>query len=912
MTSTPSSSDLTLYLVDGSGFIFRAFHALPSLTRGDGTPIGAVLGFTNMLVKLLEDKKATHLAVIFDAGRITFRNEIYAAYKAHRDETPPELIPQFSLIREACQVFGVPTVERAGFEADDLIATYSREATARNMTVQIVSSDKDLMQLVNEQVTLWDPIKNKRIGMTEVQEKFGVAPSQVTDVQALAGDSSDNIPGVPGIGIKTAAELIQAFGDVETLLNRASEIPQAKRRQNLIDFADQARISKQLVVLKQDVAHLPSLETLVVRPRTMDETLMFLREQGFRSLENRLNLEMGNKERKEMLSSEETSTSYEMVMTMDRIRDWVDQISKHPYVIVDTETDSLDAMKANLVGISLALPTGEACYIPVRHQPKVGLFEESSGEKIPYTQEEVLRTVGPMLMDPTVIKVGHNIKYDKLVLKKYGISIEPYEDTLLQSYLLQGGRHGLDALVAQHFDHKMISFKDVAGTGKSAVTFDHVPLKEATQYAAEDADYTGRLYRLFAPQLTEGALHRLYRTVDLPLVDVLVTMEQNGIKIDSQVLHDFKKELEQRLRAMETEIYEISGETFNIGSPKQLGEVLFDRLHLSGGKKNKLGAYGTGSDVLEELSAFHPLPQKILDWRHLAKLKSTYTDTLLQQVHPTTGRVHTSFAMAITSTSRLASSDPNLQNIPIRSEEGRKIRHAFIADVGAWLVSFDYSQIELRLMAHLAQVPTLMKAFQQGQDIHRITASQIFHTPLDQVSLEQRNHAKTINFGIIYGMSPFGLAKQLKIDRKDAAFLIEAYFKQYPGIREFIEETKDFARTHGYVETLWGRRLYVADIHSKNAGLRAMAERQAVNAPLQGTNADVVKMAMIQIQKMLETRRLKTKMLLQVHDELILECPEGELEIIKADVQQIMESVMTISIPLTVGIGVGKTWDACG
>ena len=911
MSALRHLSKETLFLIDGSGFIFRAYHALPPLTSPDGTPVGAVLGFTNMLVKILTDMDAHYLAVIFDAGRQTFRNDLYPDYKANRRETPEDLIPQFPLIRQACTAFGVPLFETAGFEADDIIASYV--ALEKDREIIIVSSDKDLMQLVSDRVKLYDPIKNKVIDKAGVREKFEVGPEQVVDVQALAGDSSDNIPGVPGIGIKTASALIQEFGTLEDLLNKAHTIKQEKRRESLVQFADQARLSKQLVTLSPDVPNLLPLDCLRVQEPNPQNVLSFLEAQGFRTLKKRLMEAMPHSpilsqdSPSSLPSKKETQTVYDLVLTSYQLDSWIDHIREVGITAVDTETDSLDAKSAQLVGISFSTMAGKACYIPISFNPKVSLLEPRA-HQLEMSCDLILEKLSPILSDPHILKIGHNLKYDKLVLKQYGVDITCYEDTMLLSYLQKSGRHGLDYLTELHFGHHMASFTDVVGTGKKAVTFDQVPLDEALDYAASDADYTYRLYDILNPSLTAESLKKLYLQIDLPLVDVLVEMENTGVKVDPAVLKNLTHELDLRLHILEKEIHHLAGQEFNIASPKQLGEVLFDTLGLLGGKKGKTGAYMTGSEILEGLVEQHPLPEKLLEWRQLAKLKSTYTTTLLQQINPKTGRVHTSYAMAITSTGRLSSSDPNLQNIPIRTEEGRKIRKAFVAPQGSVLVSFDYSQIELRLLAHMADIPSLQQAFMNHQDIHTLTASQVFGVPLDQVSGDLRSKAKAINFGIIYGISAFGLAKQLKIDRTEAAAYIQAYHAQYPGIKAYIDRTIEFARSHGYVETLWGRRCYVPDINSKNGTLRSFAERQAINAPLQGSNADLIKKAMIEAHIVLK-RGFQSKLLLQVHDELIFEIPEAEKAQLIPIMQKIMESVETLKVPLIIGVGQGKTWE---
>lgn len=895
------SNKETLFLVDGSGFIFRAYHALPPLTRKDGVPIGAVLGFTNMLVKLLTDMKAHYLAVVFDAGRHTFRNEIYPQYKANRRETPADLIPQFPLIREACRAFNVPLVEKEGVEADDIIATYAMREKDRDII--IVSSDKDLMQLVSDRVKLYDPIKSKIIDPKGVHEKFEVGPHQVIDVQALAGDSSDNIPGVPGIGIKTAASLIHEFGTLENLLDQAYTLKQQKRRESLIQFKDQAILSKKLVTLSTTVSDLLPIQSLQVEDIQKNSALSFLETQGFRTLKKRLFEESSSEQPSDHPQKKE---SYDLILKREDLKRWVKKVEHAKLVAVDTETDSLDAKSAHLVGISLSIGAGLACYIPVIFNPKISLLDPK-GPSLEMSPEIILKEVSLFLSDPQILKIGHNIKYDKLVLKQYDVDVLGYEDTMLLSYLQREGRQGLDYLTEVHFGYRMTSFSEVVGVGKKAMTFDQIPLDKALDYAASDADYTYRLYDLLKPQLSSLSLKKLYEDIDLPLVDVLVSMENAGIKVDPSVLRSLTKELEVRLKELEKNIFHLAGQEFNIASPKQLGEILFDVLSLPGGKKGKTGAYATGSDVLEGLLEVHPLAEKLLEWRQLSKLNSTYTLTLVDQINPRTKRVHTSYAMAVTSTGRLSSSDPNLQNIPIRTEEGRKIRQAFVAQDGCVLMSFDYSQIELRLLAHMADIKTLQQAFIEGKDIHTLTASQVFGVPLDQVSSSLRSRAKAINFGIIYGISAFGLAKQLKIERGEASSYIQAYHKQYPGIKDYMDRTIEFARVHGYVETLWGRRCFVSDINSKNGTFRSFAERQAINAPLQGSNADLIKKSMIDSFNFLKGG-YQAQLLLQVHDELIFEVPLSETEVIKVEIKKIMESVTKLKIPLTVGVGYGKTW----
>ncbi len=889
-----------IYLVDGSGYIFRAFHALPPLTRADGTPVGAVLGFTNMLIKLLKEQSPDYLVVVFDAARESFRNEIYPAYKANRQETPPELIPQFSLIREACEAFDVPFVEKEGFEADDLIATYAHSQPGE---VTIVSSDKDLMQLVGGAVKMLDPIKNRLIGIQEVEEKFGVPPEKVVDVQALAGDSTDNVPGVPGIGIKTAAELILNYGNLENLLSRAEEIKQPKRREALINHAEDARISKKLVTLKDDVPGTESLETFAVKPIHYEKAFTFLREQNFNALINRLE--------KEMPSAPKQSARYELIQDMASLKKWIDHIRVVGYVAFDTETTSLDAIEAQLVGISLSTDAGKACYIPLGHKGEEGDLLNPGTTPLQIPLKDALDVLKPVLEDPGILKIGQNIKYDALVLKKYDLEISPLDDTMVISYVLEGGLHGhgMDELAKLHLGHDTIKYTDVVGSGRSQVTFDKVPLEQALAYAAEDGDITYQLHALLKPRLFAAHQCTVYEALERPLIPVLVDMEYRGIKVDPLILKTLSGDFEKRLVEIEKDIQGDVGETFNVGSPKQVGDILFEKLKLPGGKKGKTGAYGTSADVLESLTEQgYEIADKLIQWRQLAKLKSTYTDTLPQQINPKTGRVHTSYAMAATSTGRLASSDPNLQNIPIRTEEGKKIRSAFVASPGMKLLSADYSQIELRLLAHMANISTLQEAFKEGKDIHAETASQVFGVPLNMITPELRRRAKAINFGIIYGISPFGLARQLGISRESAAEHIQAYFKIYPGIQAYMERMKQEARDKGYVTTLLGRRCFVPDIHSRDPNRRGFAERQAINAPLQGGNADIIKKAMIKLHRLLLERRLEASMLLQVHDELIFEISAKDVESAKSLIVNTMQTIVSLSVPLVVEADVGDNW----
>jgi len=908
-----------LYLVDGSGFIFRAFHGLPPMNRADGTPTNAVFGFCTMLMKLLDDTEADHIAVVFDTARKTFRNDIYPEYKAHRPPPPEELIPQFSLVRDAVKAFNVASVELEGFEADDLIATYAREAAEQGAEVTIVSSDKDLMQLVNDKVTMFDAMKNKIIGAEQVVEKFGVGPEKVVEVQALAGDASDNVPGVPGIGVKTAAQLLEEYGDLESLLERAGEIKQPKRREKLIEFAEAARISRQLVTLKDDAPQPISLEEMATRKPDPEMLLNFLEEQDFKRLipkvKSRLTGGAANGTPDPVAPE---AIDYTLVQDIETLRGWCREAYAAGQVAVDTETTSLDAMRADLVGVSLSIEPGKACYIPLRHknpQTQGDMFgggEETAPEQAPW--DEAIDLIRRLLEEPSVLKIGQNIKYDALVLSRPengGITVAPIDDTMLLSYVLEGGAHGhgMDELALLHFDHRCIPFKEVAGVGKKQVTFDLVELDKARDYAAEDADITGRLHGLLKPRLVTERMATVYETLERPLVPVLVGMEREGIKVDAVRLKELSDDFTARIGDLETEIHKLAGREFNVGSPKQLGEILFDDLGLPGGKKGKTGAYATGADVLEKLAdEGHDLPVKVLEWRQLSKLKSTYTDALLEQINPQTGRVHTSFVMAATTTGRLASSDPNIQNIPIRTEEGRKIRTAFIAEPGHTLLAADYSQIELRLLAHVAGIESMKQAFKDGIDIHALTASQVFGVPVEGMDPMVRRRAKAINFGIVYGISAFGLARQLDIGRTEAGEFIEAYFERFPGIRTYMDKTKEEARAQGYVSTFMGRKCHVKGINEKNPNLRNFAERAAINAPIQGGAADIIRVAMIKLPGQLKDAGLNAKMLLQVHDELVFEVPDSELEETKALVKKVMENAAVLSIPLDVDTGSGATW----
>ena len=930
----PNDRPSHLFLIDGSAYIFRAYHALPPLTRkSDGMPIGAVSGFCNMLSKLVDDVRdggeVDYFAVIFDAARKTFRNDIYPEYKANRPPAPEDLVPQFPLVKRASQAFNLATVEMPGYEADDVIATYARQAREAGMAVTIVSSDKDLMQLVGGGVAMHDPMKQRNIGPDQVLEKFGVGPDRVIDVQALCGDATDNVPGVPGIGIKTAALLINEYGDLDGVLERAGEIKQPKRRQNLIDYADLARISRQLVTLKVDVPLELPLDGLRLREPEPEVLLGFMAEMGLERLAGRIAQRLGSggaavpvtdtaPDMAANTAPDAASTlDYQCIQSLAELKQWVDLARAAGVVAVDTETTSLDAMVADLVGVSLSVRPGQACYIPLGHQGPVPAGEldldgggaSAAPEQIPL--EQALDLLRPLMADPSVLKVGQNLKYDMLVLRRHDIEITPFDDTMLLSYVTEGGLHGhgMDELSKLHLDIEAIPFKEVAGSGKSRITFDRVPLDKATQYAAEDADLTLRLYQYLKPQLLVTRKHTVYETLERPLVPVLVAMEAAGILVDRAELARLSADFATRIAVLEGEIHDLAGEVFNVNSPKQLGEILFDKMSIPGGKKTKTGAYATGADVLEGLAAQgHDLPVRVLEYRQLAKLKSTYTDALQNQINGVTGRVHTSYAMAATSTGRLSSTDPNLQNIPVRTEEGRRIRKAFIAAPGRKLLSADYSQIELRILAHIADIAALREAFHAGQDIHAMTAAQVFGLPMEDMDPMIRRRAKAINFGIIYGISAFGLANNLGIGRGEAQDYINAYFERYPGIRDYMERTKESCRELGYVETIHGRRIHMPGINDKNPARRGFHERAAINAPIQGSAADVIRRAMVAIPGAMAKAGLGAPMLLQVHDELIFEVPEAEIDETVAVVRRVMEGTAHLSVPLIVDAGIGDSW----
>ena len=917
-----------LHLIDGSAYIFRAYHALPPLTRkSDGLPVGAVAGFCNLLWGELTTTRSqqapTHIAVIFDAGSQTFRNDIYDKYKANRPDLPEDLRPQFAYTRAATKAFNVPCIEVDGYEADDIIATLACRAVAAGGTVTILSSDKDLMQLVGDGVDMLDPMKNKRIGPDEVFEKFGVAPDRVVDVQALAGDSVDNVPGAPGIGIKTAALLIQEYGDLDTLLARAAEIKQPKRREALIDNAELIRISRRLVALECDMPLDVALETLELHAPDPETIMEFLHEMEFRTLTKRvadrlkvalpaLTPALAAEVPQEAAALPFDASKYECVTTAEALQGWLDQIYARGYVAVDTETTSLDEMKAELVGISLCVEAGRACYIPLGHKQGGGdLFGSNELVAGQLDLEAVLQMLRPMLCDESILKIGQNMKYDAKILARHGAKVDPIDDTMLMSYAMNAGLHGhgMDTLADKYLGHTAIPIKSLLGSGKAQITFDRVGIEDAVKYAAEDADVTLRLWQLFKPQLHRAGVTTVYETLERPLVPVLATMEMHGIEVDRDTLSRMSNAFAQKMAGLEAEIHEKAGRSFNVGSPKQLGEILFDEMGLPGGEKGKTGAYATGADVLEDLATEHALPGLVLDWRQLSKLKSTYTDALQDHINRETGRVHTSYSIAGANTGRLASTDPNLQNIPVRSEEGRRIREAFVAPKGRRLVSLDYSQIELRILAHVADIPALKQAFRDGHDIHAMTASEMFNVPLDQMTPEIRRQAKAINFGVIYGISGFGLARNLRIPRAEAQGFIDRYFERFPGIKGYMDETIAFAKAHNHVQTLFGRKIHTPEINAKGPA-SGFAKRAAINAPIQGTAADVIRRAMIRMPKAIAG--IDAKMLLQVHDELLFEVAEDQVDALIKVAKDVMENAsapaVCLSVELTVEAGSGANW----
>jgi len=932
---SPSKED-ELFLVDGSGFIFRAYFAMAYSGRGDmtnpeGTPVSAVFGFTQMLIKLLNDYDAPYLAVVFDPPGGSFRNDIFEDYKANRDAPPDDLIPQFPLVRDATRAFDIPALEAKGYEADDLIAAYATRAKELGKKVVIVSSDKDLMQLVDEDIRMLDPMKNKWIGVDEVVEKFGVPPSKVTDVQALAGDSTDNIPGVPGIGIKTAAQLINEYGDLETLLNSAEEIKQPKRREKLINHAEDARISEKLVTLDRHAPIPLPIEEMKTHDPDKPELMDFLQKHAFNSIIKRLGGEAvapaSQSAQKPAPSSPAQDdiehppiekNEYTLINDEQTLMEWIAECHKNGAVCIDTETTSLTPAGAKLVGISLSTTIGKAAYIPLGHiAEQADLLGDSQGSDIPQLpMARALELLKPLLEDPSVMKIAHNMKYDWQIFAKHGIEVYPCDDTMLISYVLDGSshKHSMDSLSERYLDHSPIPYKEVAGTGKSQVTFDRVDIEKALDYAAEDADVTLRLYKLLKPRLVAEKMVSVYENLERPLIEVIARMEMDGVRVDPTILKSISDDFGKRIADLEADIHAIAGTPFNIGSPKQIGEILFDQMGLQGGKKTKTGQYSTDVKTLEELALQgHEIVQKILDWRGLSKLKSTYTDALQEQIIAETGRVHTSYSMTGTSTGRLASSDPNLQNIPIRTEDGRKIREAFVAEAEHTLLSVDYSQVELRLAAEMAGVEALQQAFRDNVDIHTLTASQVFDVPLDEVDSETRRRAKAVNFGIIYGISGWGLAKQLGCDPSDASDFIKRYLARFPEIKDYMEAKKDEARAQGYVKTLYGRKCFTPNINAKIPAQRSGSERAAINAPLQGTAADIMKIAMSKMPKALQDAGLSAKMLLQVHDELIFEVPDAELEAISKLVCEVMENAfkimgVEISVPLEAEAGHGANW----
>ena len=919
-----------LHLIDGSAFIFRAYHALPPLTRkSDGLPVGAVAGFCNMLQRYVEGNNGpdapTHVAVIFDHSGKSFRNQMYDKYKANRPPTPEDLVPQFPLTRDATRAFNISCKEVEGFEADDIIATLATQARNAGGSCTIISSDKDMMQLVGGGVFMLDAMKNKLIDREGVVEKFGVYPERVVDVQALAGDSADNVPGAPGIGIKTAALLVNEFNTLEELLDRANEIKQPKRRESLLDNRAQIELSKRLVQLDCDMDLDFTLDDLEVMDPVPKDLLSFLAKMEFRTLTKRLAEQMGAEAPliESSVEAEQKNLSpkappidaekYETICDASALQKWIDSVYSRGYVAIDTETTGLNDMRADLVGISLCIEAGSAAYLPLRHRDGEvdDLFATDRLIEGQMDQADALGMLKPMLEDPAIMKIGQNMKYDAKILARVGIKINPIDDTMLISYAQNGGlhNHGMNFLSERYLDHVPIPIKTLLGTGKSAITFDSVPIDEATRYAAEDADITLRLWQNLKPKLHLKKVTTVYETLERPLVPILVEMEMNGIKVDRDSLSRMSNGFAQKMAALEFEIHELAGRSFNLGSPKQLGEILFDEMSMPGGKKGKTGAYATGVDVLEELAMEHVLPGRVLDWRQLSKLKSTYTDALQEHIHPETGRLHTSYSIAGTSTGRLASTDPNLQNIPIRSEDGRKIREAFVADTGNSLVALDYSQIELRILAHIADIGTLKQAFADGIDIHSLTASQMFDVPLAEMTPEIRRKAKAINFGVIYGISGFGLARNLRIPRAEAQAFIDTYFKRFPEIRTYMDDTVMFAKENGYVKTLFGRKIHTPEIGAKgpHAGF---AKRAAINAPIQGTAADVIRRAMIRMPDAISG--IPAKMLLQVHDELLFEVENSAVDQLKLVAKEVMEQAslptIKLDVPLIVDAGVGQNW----
>ena len=909
------------YLIDGSGYIFRAYYALPPLSRkSDGLPTGAVSGFCSMLFKLLEDARAddskqkpTHFAVIFDSARKNFRNEIYKEYKANRSEAPEDLAPQFEYIRKSVKAFNLPSIELLNYEADDLIATYVKQISNLGAKVTVISSDKDLMQLVSKDIRLYDPMKSKVIGEKEVLEKFGVKPNQVVDVQSLAGDSSDNIPGVPGIGIKTAAQLIQKYKNLDNLLKKATEIKQNKRRETLIQNKDQAILSRKLVTLKDDVPVKDELSSFLLKDVNKENLFNFLREMEFNRLlsqaikfygDDKKNYEAQSTQNKKF--SKVNTDLYKNILNEKDLDNLVKKLNEKSIISIDTETTSLDPMVADLVGISFACGDNEAYYIPISHKKVENL-----------NKDIVIKKIKNILEDPSIKKVGQNVKYDLIILKKYGLEIKPIEDTMLISYALDAGnnRHNMDTLSEIHLGHKTISFKEVVGTGKKQLNFSDVDLKVATKYAGEDADITLRLYNLLNERLINEKLTNIYDNFEKPMVNILSQLETNGIKVDPQYLKKLSKKFEVRLKEKEKEIYKISGKKFNIGSPKQLGEIIYNDLKIAKLKKTKKGSLATSARILEDLaSSGHKFPKLVLEWRQDSKLKSTYTDALQDHINISTKRVHSSFLLAATNTGRLASSDPNLQNIPIKTNDGKDIRKAFVAEKDNILISADYNQIEMRILADMADVKELKKAFKNNQDIHSLTASQVFGVPLDKVKEELRRKAKAINFGIIYGITQYGLAKQISVSNQEAQDFINEYFKKFPEIKDYMSTTIKFCRKNGFVNNIFGRRIHLRGINDKNFSIRSFQERAAINAPIQGSAADIIRLAMIEIDKKTsEEKKISAKMLLQIHDELVFESSLKDQKNNEKLIRKAMTSVSSsdyhmFSIPLEVNVNSGYNW----
>ena len=910
------------YLIDGSGYIFRAYYALPPLSRkSDGLPTGAVSGFCSMLFKLLEDSrsddsvhKPTHFAVIFDSAKKNFRNDIYTEYKANRSETPEDLAPQFEYIRKAVKAFSLPSIELINYEADDLIATYAKQIVDAGAKVTVISSDKDLMQLVSEKIRLYDPMKNKVLGENEVFEKFGVKPNQVIDVQSLAGDSSDNIPGVPGIGVKTAAELINKYKTLDVLLKNINEIPQNKRRETLLMNKDKAILSKKLVTLKEDVPIKENPEEFIMKNVDREKLFEFLREMEFNRLlsqaisfygETQVSSSNESSQVKKKVENSINTKSYDCILDEKNLDKWIKILEEKTVISVDTETSSLNPIETNLVGVSFSYAPNKACYIPLAHKEK-GLKKEM-----------VLKKIKPLLEDLSIKKVGQNIKFDFIVLKQNGIEINSIEDTMLISYTLDAGtnRHNMDTLSEIHLGHKTISFKELVGIGKKKINFSDIELKKATEYAAEDADITLRLYENLSERLDEEKLNKIYENFEKPMVKLLSKLEFNGIKVDANHLKKLSSRFEKKLIKIEKDIYVLAGRDFNIGSPKQLGEIIYNELKIAKLKKTKKGSLATNANVLEDLAfTGHKFPSLVLEWRQVSKLKNTYTDALQEHINIKTKRVHTSFLLAATSTGRLASSDPNLQNIPIKSEDGREIRKAFIADKGNILVSADYNQIEMRILADIADVKALKKAFKNEEDIHNLTASQVFNIPISKVNEDLRRKAKAINFGIIYGITQYGLAKQISVSNYEALDFINAYFKKFPEIKDYMNTTIKSCRTKGYVNNIFGRRIHFKGINDKNFSVRSFQERAAINAPIQGSAADIIRLAMIKLDQLVETdKKFKAKMLLQIHDELIFECSKNDKDYVQKTIKDAMISVSSsdyhmFSIPLNVSINSGLNW----